>query len=646
MTALAGRWNFDGKPDAGRACANMLAAQAIYGPDDSAQTDMGTIALGRRLFRTLPEDVHDNQPLSGGEGRFAMVADVRLDNRDELIAALRIAPEQARELADSAILLAAWARWEDTCFDRLFGDYAFALFDFAQQKLVLARDPLGNRPLHYHRADRFVAFASMPKGLHALAEIPRQPDEERVAEQLALLPETGPETYFRDVRRVEPGCFVTITPTSLIARRHWEPVRKPVNLANADAYAEELRHRLDEAVRVRLRGAGGEVGAHLSSGFDSAIVATSAAIQQAKRGGRVVAYTSVPREGYDGKAPRGRLGDEGTIAARTAAIYPNMEHVRIRPSGRTPLDNLDRSFFLYERPVLNLCNAVWSDGINDAAKARKLRVMLNGQMGNMSISYDGLTLLPELLRRGRLVKWLREGRGIVRRRHLRWLAVLNVSFGPYTPTPLFRWINRVLEDRNATIDVYSALSAARREELDIEKRARARGLDLSYRPRTNGFETRLWVLRRVDLGNYNKGQLAGWSVDQRDPTADRRLLEFSLNIPEEQFLANGQMKALTRRAFGARLVPEVLTDHIRGYQAVDWHEGLEAARPKLLEELGRLEDCGPAATALDLQRLRQLMADWPEGGWEKVNVMVPYRLALLRGISSGHFLRRASGSNA
>jgi len=72
MSALAGLWNFDGAPTAGESCQRMLTAQAIYGPDAEAIRDLGDVALGRRLFITVPEDVHDRQPLAGGDGRFAL----------------------------------------------------------------------------------------------------------------------------------------------------------------------------------------------------------------------------------------------------------------------------------------------------------------------------------------------------------------------------------------------------------------------------------------------------------------------------------------------------------------------------------------------------------------------------------------------
>lgn len=203
MSALAGWWNFDEAPSAAALCTRMLGAQKMYGPHASDDWDAGSIALGRNLYRLLPEDRYDAQPLSGGGGRFVLVADLRLDNRDELIAELRLPRELAGAMADSALLMAAWERWELQCLSQLVGDYAFALWDRERRRLILARDPLGNRPLHYHRGANFFAFASMPKGLHASGRIARAPDEDRIAEFLALLPESGAQSFFQGVERVE-----------------------------------------------------------------------------------------------------------------------------------------------------------------------------------------------------------------------------------------------------------------------------------------------------------------------------------------------------------------------------------------------------------------------------------------------------------
>src|SRR6516162_8781055 len=125
MTALAGFWRFDGRPDAAERCARMLVAQELYGPHHGAQWSDSTVALGRRLMRVLPEDVVDSQPLIGRAGRYVIVADVRLDNREELTKALRIPAPKVGTLCDADILLAAIERWDESCPERLVGDYAF-----------------------------------------------------------------------------------------------------------------------------------------------------------------------------------------------------------------------------------------------------------------------------------------------------------------------------------------------------------------------------------------------------------------------------------------------------------------------------------------------------------------------------------------
>jgi asparagine synthase (glutamine-hydrolysing) len=153
------------------------------------------------------------------------------------------------------------------------------------------------------------------------------------------------------------------------------------------------------------------------------------------------------------------------------------------------------------------------------------------------------------------------------------------------------------------------------------------------------------MLERIDPGNYNKGFLGGWGIDHRDPSADRRLVEYCLSVPMEQFLRDGVPRSLAMRALSDRLPEAVLRERRKGYQAVDWHETLSAARGIVTEEIERLAPCSPAARALDLDRLRKLAKNWPEGGWERPEVMQAYRLALLRGLSAGHFLRKATGSN-
>jgi asparagine synthase (glutamine-hydrolysing) len=645
MTALAGLWHFDGRPDAADGCARILSSQQLYGPHAVAQWTSGDLALGRRLMRILPEDVFDRQPLMSRDGRYVIIADIRLDNRDELVDALRV-PSPRRGLCDAAVLLAAIEQWEDAFVDHIVGDYAIAIWDTSRRRLLLARDPLGQRPLHYHRGKKFLAFASMPKGLHALPEIPCAPDDDRVAQSLVLMPETGSQSFFSGIERVEPGHMLVVSTTESCSRNYWQPQRRKIAMPGPSEYAEAYRELLDQAVRCRLRGAEDAVGSNLSGGLDSGAVTATAARLLAASGGRVVAFTSVPRAGYVDDPPRNRLFDEGPYAAATAALYRNVEHVLIRSEGRSPLDGLDRGFLLFNWPCYNLCNSVWGDSINDAARDRKLKVVLNGDVGNFGLSYDGIELLPELLRAGRWFRLGREARALVKSGRFRWRGVLANTFGPWCPSALWVWLNKMVFGGDWDVSSYTAIHPQRFVELSLRDRARKTNYDFFERPWKDSFSMRVWALRRGDPGNYNKGVLAAWHVDRRDPTADVRFLEFCLAIPTEQFLSNGIPKALARRALADRLPKVVLANTQIGVQAADWHERLTVVRGDIAKEVERIAACPLAAKTLDLKRLRQMVSDWPtDGCWHLSEVTFAYRHTLLRAIAAGHFLRRATGTN-
>jgi asparagine synthase (glutamine-hydrolysing) len=501
---------------------------------------------------------------------------------------------------------------------------------------------MGQRPLHYSRGRGFFAFASMPKGLHALPEIPPAPDREAVAGFLALIPEDGSETFFRGIEKVRAGEIVEVTGDGLKAKLWWRPSPEPLRLNGTAEYAEALREHFDRAVAVRLRGAETAVAAHLSGGLDSSAVAATAARLMAPTGGTVSAFTSVPREGYDAGGVKNAFADEGPHAAEVAAMYPNMDHVLVR-NGGSPFADLDRMFFVYERPFLNLCNGVWMHRIMDVARQRGHRVLLSGARGNMSFSYDGMPLLAQLLSSGRLLRLMRESLGLVRN-GTRVGTVAAQTFGPFMPVPLWQAIGR-LRGKASRLTDYSAISQEAAQAFRIAERGAERGVDFSYRPRGDPLETRLWSLRRVDAGNYNKGSLAGWGVDVRDPTADRRLIEFCIAVPPDQYLRHGIRRALARTAFADRLPARIVDERLKGYQAADWHEGLVGARDELGRELGRIEACGEAGATVDHAAMRGLAETLPEGGWHQPATTQRYRIALLRGVSAGHFIRKAAGSN-
>jgi asparagine synthase (glutamine-hydrolysing) len=593
----------------------MLKALSIYGSDHCAHLAAPDIALGRCLARLLPEDTFDEQPVSGG-GRL-LVADLRLDNRDELIAHLSLPGDLARGTADSGILFAALERWGEAALDRLIGDYAFAWWDEIRRQLLLARDPLGMRPLHFHASPRFFAFASMPSGLHALPEVPCAPDLRRIALRAAQAGPGASKCFFEGIGILPAGHVLLVTPGRHVARRYWQPRRQLLRFKRSEEYEEAFRDVFDRAVASCLRGAE-NIAADLSGGLDSTAVTATAARLQAANGRRVVAFTAAPRLGYDGPELPGRFGDESSHAAAVAALYGNIDHVVMRPDGRGPLDDLDRAAYLYAHPILNLCNMVWVHSICDAIKARGLKVHLVGERGNATISYSGHELFPEMIGQGRLFHWLREASAYVDRGWGNPMNVLNRSLSPWLPGSILSGIPRSNRHKGAN------------------------GVTSSPR---DSWTYRIQWLARFDRGNTTKGVLAGWGIDRRDPAADRRVVEFCLSVPVEQFFRDGVPASLLRRAMADRLPSLVLEERRKGLQALDWHEALTASRDKVIDELNLLTACEPVAQRFDLARLHKAVDTWPTTGWERPETVQLYRFALLRTISAGHFVRTVLNGN-
>jgi asparagine synthase (glutamine-hydrolysing) len=405
-------------------------------------------------------------------------------------------------------------------------------------------------------------------------------------------------------------------------------------------YEQAVRAELDRAVQSRLRGARDRIGTQLSGGLDSSAVTATAAVQL-PASASLIAYTSAPRPDYRCGRPN-VIADEWPLAAATAALYPNITHVRIPASGSSPLARLDFYFQIFDRPILNLCNSVWTSAMLDDARSRGLRVMLSGEAGNLSFSYHGMAALSQMLSERRWGSLARTSVGLIRG-GTRIGTVAAQLIAPHLPVSVWQAISR-LRGKGRRLSDYTLVNPAL--EQSLLKTAAATGSDTSRRPPLDAHRSRIWGLQHGDSGNTNKGYLGGWGVDFRDPTADRRLVELCLTIPPEQFLLGGKPRSLARRAFADRLPAAVLHEQRKGYQAADWHEALTAARPEVSAELARCARVPEVRDLMATRTMNRLLDEWPtDGNWNSDERIQKYRLALLRGTSAAHFTRRSTGSN-
>jgi asparagine synthase (glutamine-hydrolysing) len=514
MSTIAGLWQQRAARPPALSCSAMLRALHAYGPERQDCFSDDEVALGRGLFSTTPEDIHDRQPLRSADGRYVAVADLRLDNRADLLAVFGLGGAQAALLSDADVLMLALAKWRDRAFDRLVGDFAIAVWDGQARELILARDPLGERSLFYHQRGGLFAFASMPKGLHALPEVPRAPDVEALAGFVGLLPEMGQVSYYAGIRQLAPGHMLRVRGGRTSLSPCWTPAIRDLGLKTFEDHRDAFREQLDGAVRTRLRRRQGGVAAHLSAGWDSSSVATTAARLLKAEGKRVGAFTARPHPESRSIQVRGRIPDEGPLAARTAAMHDNIDHREIDACGRSAVGALDRHVELFDRPVYGLFNQLWLAETRSAVAAGGDRLLLTGEYGNFTVSSAPYTLLADYVRRGRWGDWLHEAVSIARAGDARVRGIAATSFGPWVPGPLWKLV-RGFSSR-PEVSAFTAIHPSR--ATDVERRREALGIGLAARSK-NYVKRTLRAMTFYDYGQYRKGANAGWGLDERDPTS-------------------------------------------------------------------------------------------------------------------------------
>jgi asparagine synthase (glutamine-hydrolysing) len=627
MSAIAGVWSFDGGAVVAEACQQMLHALGIYGADHTAQYASAELAMGRCLSRLLPEDRFDHQPLCANDS--VLVADLRLDNRRELIRQLGLVG--AAGLADSALLMAAWQKWREQCVDHLLGAFSFAVWDLRERELFVARDHTGERPLYYFSSSNQFAFASMPKGLHTLGQVGAEIDEDYIVRYLSGINTPVEQTIFRRIVRLPPGWALTVRPGKTKIWRYWQREALPELRLSSDLdYLELFRECFDQAVASRLRTIGG-IGAHLSGGMDSSSVASTAAKLLAQESRGLIAYTAVPRVDFRALEGPNFFDNEGPAAAQVAALYPNMRHELVDSSQSNFLDVLDLNNSLYDHPCYAPGNEVWLNAILTRARESSVTVLLNGSCGNSTLSYYGMPVLSAWFRSGRWLSLVKVAWQLKASRDASVKSIFRSALWPSLPF----WLRRVTDPhmRGFTLD-YCILHPDLIQRFDSKRRA-LRDLNTDS---TDGRSMLSALLTYGDISDSCIAPQGGWGIDYRDPTFDRRVVEFCLTVPLEQFVRGGKLRSLVRRAMAERLPPSTLNRRQRGRQAADWYLSMTALRGRMRRELDRLQ-CSPLASRmLDLARMRSLIENWPTTGFERLDIEASYHTALARGFSVGKFL--------
>lgn len=273
LSGIFGIWNFDGRP-VERATLDAMAATIPHRGGDALDFWIKDgVGFGCHLRRVTPESQWERQPAVDDYGN-VLLFDGRIDNRIELLGSL--GPERnADQLSDADLVMMTLPRWGRKFAARLAGEFAIAAFEPGEQRLVLARDPVGCRPLYYWRSAKCFVFASEIKAILAHPEIASEPNLDLLADALLLdhLPyEDDGDTFFSGIQRIVPGSLMVVAREKYSVETFWDfdpdaRIRRPVY----SDYVLNLRELLTRAVRRRMR-SNFPVAIGVSGGLDSSVV--------------------------------------------------------------------------------------------------------------------------------------------------------------------------------------------------------------------------------------------------------------------------------------------------------------------------------------------------------------------------------------
>jgi asparagine synthase (glutamine-hydrolysing) len=520
-------------------------------------------------------------------------ADVRLDNRDELLERLGQAgvPLPPAGCSDADVVLACYRTWATDTFPLLLGEFAFAIWDGPRQRLVCCRDPLGLRPLFY-RDDGRVKFRCAPsiRQLFRLPNSPRWLRPDVVLDYLSGGPINSGATFFKKVYRLPAGHWLEARPDGRVRRvRYWDPTAVPLAAERPpEWYVEEFRWRFFQAVWARLPAVSRKVGVHVSGGLDSAAVAAAVHYWDRHTGLGLEPWAFI-------STARHSAADESRYVRAVLERYP-MPVVRtaaedywaFRPAA-LPGPPRDEPFAApYAARLLVELRA---------ARERGISVLLSGTGGD-EIGGSSWYLI-DLLLRGHFGRFGPELRARARGRGVAPLSLVHALLRGVASwlrpggrsAPLPEWIHPALArfgrhpDRRpfyknpARQDVYDRLSFCWREPLQSAWQE---------------------VYRHA-------------GVELRHPFLDRRLFEWALAVPPFRLGEDGRVKAPVRRALADLLPPEILQRPDKGEYLYYWDLGLrERERPRVLRLLDR-----PVSARLglvDAVKLRRAYDRYCHGG--------------------------------
>ena len=543
MSIQFGHWNFDGGPVKSEYLERVRGILAPYGPHGQGSHSESSVAILYLALHATRESRRETQPYTTKRGAI-LTWDGRLDNRDELVREL--ASDLDASSTDVSIAAKAYEDWGTQGFGKLVGDWALSVWEPTLRSLLLAKDPLGSRPLYYVLEADQARWSSLLDPLVLLANRSFALNQEYLAGWLSYFPSSH-LTPYAGIQSVPPSSFVLLGPNRHLVHKYWEfdPHQRGRYRADQE-YEEHFRHVFRGAIRRTLR-SDRPVLAELSGGRDSSAIVCmadeliSAGHAEAPRLDTVSYYDDSEPNWNERpyfaavEAKRGRTGwhidissgfECEAIAASFAASPASLEW-RGQSARRQ-----------FAACVASGGNTVLLTGIGGDEFTGGVPAVEPELQDLLASAHVGAFF-------GQLRRW-----ALYRKRpwtHLFWEAIR--GFFPAALAGLpghlqpLGWIKRDFVERN---------SAALR---GYETRVKLFGPLPSFQENLSTLEC---LVRQISCTPLAREPLC----EMRYPFLDRDFLQFLFSIPREQLIRPGHSRSLMRRALSG-IVPDAILNRKR-----------------------------------------------------------------------------------
>jgi asparagine synthase (glutamine-hydrolysing) len=578
-----GQRNFD--PDLIR---RATAAIAHRGPDGDGFFAAPGVAFGHRKLAII-DLASGSQPMHAKDGSITITFNGEIFNYKELRAELASKGHSFATASDTEAIIEGWREWGPKVVEKLRGQFAFALWDHKQETLFLARDRMGEKPVHYATlADGTFVFASEIKAILTQPGADLTIDPEAVADFFTYGYVPDPKTIYTSIRKLPPAHTLLVKRGRQPALHQYWNVLEAAGTEQRSTTPEELADRLKQAVRYQMV-ADVEVGAFLSGGVDSSsVVAMMAQIASAP----VATYSITVGE---------ENRDEASFARNVAERYKTRHEIRdVDPRNLTQL--LPKLPTIYDEPFGD-DSAIPTFAVCREA-ARTLKVCLTGDGGDETLA--GYRRYRFHLAENAIRQYLPEG---LRKSVMAPLARAYPKLD-WAPRP-FRAKTTLLELSGDEDMAFARMVAMVSEEqrtalLSGDLKNRLAGYDPSEIVRSRFREAHAFSpLQRAqyaDLMTYLPGDILvkvdraamANSLETRPPFLDHDFVAWAFSLDTKTKVDGGEGKSILKKGMEAHLPNALLYQPKRGFSipVSEWLRGPLRDMTLGLTSSARLQDCG------------------------------------------------------